>query len=216
MRPVAFPRKRIAGIVLLSTMALACEQERNSVPRRDSVRPAMTDHVRPAPNGPLRYASIGRVAMPAEISAWDIDVSPTGAGLPPGHGSYAAGATLFAQKCAACHGTRGEGLATYPRLIGSEPREGFPFGQHLEYIKTIGNYWPYATTVYDYIHRAMPLTAPGSLTSDEVYSLVAYLLAENGIVRRDAVIDSYSLPRVRMPARDHFVVDNRTGGPVFR
>jgi cytochrome c len=157
-----------------------------------------------------------RPATAAEVAAWDIDVNPDGKGLPAGRGTYAEGAAIFAQKCASCHGARGEGMGPYPRLVGREPRAGFPFGQDLRYVKTIGNYWPYATTVYDYVHRAMPLTAPGSLKPNEVYSLTAFLLAENEIIPRDAVIDAKTLPRVRMPARDHFVVDDRAGGAAFR
>jgi S-disulfanyl-L-cysteine oxidoreductase SoxD len=208
--------RRVVAAILLATAPIACKNERKALAGDDPISLAAADRVRATPGVPARFASIGRVASNAEISAWDIDVSPTGAGLPAGRGSYTAGATLFAQKCAACHGSRGEGLASFPTLVGTEPREGFPFGRDFKYVKTIGNYWPYSTTLYDYIRRAMPLNAPGSLRSDEVYSLVAYLLAENGIVRRDAVVDSRTLPRVRMPARDHFVVDNRTGGPVFR
>lgn len=163
-----------------------------------------------------RYAGIGRTATPEEIRAWDIDVNPTGSNLPAGSGTYAAGAGLFAQKCSACHGAHGEGIGPYPRLIGRDPRAGFPFGQDPSYVKTVGNYWPYATTVYDYVHRAMPLTQPGSLRPDEVYSVVDYLLAENGIVGRDAVMDARTLPRVQMPARGRFVRDDRTGGRTFR
>jgi cytochrome c len=207
----------IVGGIALSAVA-ACSRDR-AEPRAPTVTPADTappSDMNPARGDGDHHASIGRSATRAETRAWDIDVNPTGRGLPAGHGSYDTGALLFAQKCAACHGTRGEGLATYPRLIGREPRGGFPFGQDLQYVKTIGNYWPYATTLYDYINRAMPLTAPGSLSSDQVYSLVAFLLAENGITDRTATIDARSLPRVRMPAREHFVVDNRTGGRGFR
>jgi len=107
-------------------------------------------------------------------------------------------------------------MAIYPKLIGREPRSDFPFGRDPKIVKTIGNYWPYSTTVFDYVRRAMPLTAPGSLSSNEVYDLVAYLLAENGIIPRDAVIDQRSLPAVKMPARDRFVRDDRTGGAVCR
>ena len=161
-------------------------------------------------------ATIGRAATPAEIQAWDIDVNPTGRGLPPGRGTHDEGARLFAAKCAACHGARGEGMAIYPKLIGREPRAEFPFGRDPKIPKTVGNYWPYSTTLFDYVRRAMPLTAPGSLSSTEVYDLVAFLLAENEVIARDAVVDQRSLPAIRMPARDRFVRDDRTGGAVFR
>lgn len=187
----------LGALAMLVVLAAACS------PRRDS------DLVPP-------YAGIGRSATPEEIHAWDIDVNPTGSNLPPGRGTYAAGATIFAQKCSACHGAHGEGIGPYPRLIGRDPRAGFPFGRDPSYAKTVGNYWPYATTVYDYVHRAMPLTQPGSLRPDEVYSVVDYLLAENQIVGRDAVMDAITLPRVQMPARGRFVRDDRTGGATFR
>lgn len=106
-------------------------------------------------------------------------------------------------------------MATNPRLIGAEPRD-FSFARDPKLPKTIGNYWPYATTLYDYINRAMPFTAPGSLPPSDVYSVVAFLLAENGIVGRQDVIDAASLPRVHMPAHERFVPDDRAGGRVFR
>jgi len=165
---------------------------------------------------PARFGTIGRTPTASEIHDWNIDVNSSGAGLPPGRGTYARGATLFAERCAACHGARGEGIPPFPKLIGHERREGFPFGRDAKYAKTIGNYWPYATTLYDYINRAMPFTAPGSLRSDDVYSLVSFLLTENEIVGRGVVMDARTLRDVRMPARDRFVVDNRTGGAGFR
>jgi cytochrome c len=159
---------------------------------------------------------LGRRATEADIRPWDIDVNPTGATLPKGRGTYAAGQALFAAQCASCHGARGEGMhPAYPMLVGAEPKD-FSFADDFTRTKTIGNYWPYATTLYDYVNRAMPLTAPGSLTPDQVYSLVAYLLAENGVIGRDAVMDATTLPAVRMPGRDRFVPDDRTGGPTFR
>jgi hypothetical protein len=175
--------------------------------------------VRATPASPPRFG-VARAATAAEVAAWDIDANPAGVGLPPGRGTHAEGAAVYARKCASCHGQRGEGMGTgaaaYPKLIGREPRDGFPFGQDLKHVKTVGNYWPYATTLYDYIHRAMPLTAPGSLAPGEVYALTAFLLAENEIIGKDAVVDATSLPKVRMPARDRFVRDDRTGGPTFR
>ena len=159
---------------------------------------------------------IGRPATAEEVAAWDIDVNPAGEGLPPGQGTAAEGAEVFAATCAACHGAKGEGLDAAPALIGREPREGFPFGQSLRFTRTVGNYWPYATTLYDYINRTMPPTAPGSLTADQIYSAVAWILARNEIIGTATVIDAASLPRIRMPARDRFVPDDRTGGPEFR
>jgi S-disulfanyl-L-cysteine oxidoreductase SoxD len=165
---------------------------------------------------PSAQWDIGRPALPAEIAAWDIDVNPAGEGLPPGNGTHETGARVWAAKCAVCHGAGGEGNEQYPRVVGREPEDGFPFGRQLRYVRTVGNYWPYATTLYDYIRRAMPLTAPGSLSADEIYGVVAWLLVENRIVPPDAVIDARTLPDVRMPARDRFVDDDRTGGKEFR
>jgi len=163
---------------------------------------------------PTRYG-FGRPATAAEVRAWDIDVMPDGTGLPPGSGAASQGAAIYARKCAACHGKTGtEG--PFDRLVGREPRERFPFGRDPRLVKTIGNYWPYATTLYDYINRAMPLDAPGSLKPNEVYSLVAFLLSRNEIIADTAVMNAANLPRVVMPAHDRFVTDTRRGGPEIR
>jgi cytochrome c len=203
-----------AAVVLCA--AAACDPGARDGGDGAAARPA---HVRATPAPPARFGA-GRAATAAEAAAWDLDANPAGVGLPPGSGTHARGAVVYAQQCASCHGARGEGMGTgaaaYPKLVGREPREGFPFGQDLKHVKTVGNYWPYATTVYDYIRRAMPLTAPGSLAPDDVYALTAFLLAENEIIARDAVVDAASLPGVRMPARDRFVRDDRTGGATFR
>ena len=213
------PHRAMARAVAITgaiTLLAACRGgDRRVVEQHGTVATTAVD-VRAAPVWPNRLDGIGRRASRSEIDAWNIDVNPSGAGLPPGSGTYAVGATLFAQKCAACHGARGEGLATYPKLIGRDPRTGFPFGTDPHLAKTIGNYWPYSTTLYDYIHRAMPLTAPGSLQPHEIYSVIAFLLTENQIIDKTTVVDARSLPRIRMPARGHFVSDDRTGGRVFR
>lgn len=159
---------------------------------------------------------LGHSPSAGTIAAIDIDANSTGVGLPAGQGTRATGAIVYAQRCALCHGPHGEGIDKYPKLIGREPPPGFVFASDVKAVKTIGNYWPYATTLYDYIHRAMPFTAPGSLTADETYGLVAYLLAENGIVPPNTVINAKSLPTIKMPARAHFVLDNREGGGTFR
>ena len=178
-------------------------------------------HEAPAP--PDRFG-LGRPVTAAEIAALDRDVTPDGHGLPPGNGTATQGAAVFAAKCAACHGPAGEGqagapppgYAAAPKLIGRDPREGFPFGQDPKLVKTVGNYWPYATTVFDYVRRAMPVTAPGTLTNEETYALVAYLLAQNEIIDRNAVLDSATLVAVKMPAKDRFVPDDRKGGATFK
>jgi S-disulfanyl-L-cysteine oxidoreductase SoxD len=147
---------------------------------------------------------LGRPATPEEIKALDIDVMPDGRGLPPGRGTVAEGATIYASKCASCHGAKGQGGAA-DRLVGNEPNQ-----------RTVGNYWPYATTLYDYTFRSMPFMQPGSLTPNETYALVAFILNMNGIVPENAVMDAASLPKVAMPAHNKFVLDNRTGGKVVK
>ena len=151
---------------------------------------------------------IGRPATPAEIAALDIDVGPDGAGLPPGRGTAADGAPVYAARCAGCHGKTGK-EGPNDVLVGRLPGDAFPFARDARAPKTIGSYWPYATTVFDYIRRAMPPDAPGSLKDDEVYGLVAYLLSLNELIPADAVVDAASLPKVKMPAHDHFVPDTR-------
>jgi len=157
---------------------------------------------------PTRFG-FGRPATPEEIARLDIDVMPDGTGLPPGRGTPAEGATIYASKCAACHGKTGrEGPNDV--LVGRAPTEGFPFSQDPALRHTIGNYWPYATTVFDYVRRAMPPTSPGSLTDNEVYALTAFLLHANELIASDLVMDRSTLPGVKMPAREHFVPDART------
>lgn len=156
---------------------------------------------------------LGRAATPEEIAAWDIDVNAKGEGLPAGHGSVAEGRELYAAQCAACHGVKGEG-GVGPKLVGPEPKTGF--ADDWKQARTIGNWWPYATTIYDYVHRAMPQTAPGTLTPDQTYALTAFLLAENGLVGPDFVADATSLPAVKMGATVSFVPDDRSGTTDFR
>jgi len=159
--------------------------------------------------------AIGHDATPAEIAALDIDFGPDGAGAPSGSGSVAEGKAVYNVQCVGCHGLTGQ-EGPNAALVGREPRDGFPFGETRGIRKTIGNYWPYATTIFDYVNRAMPLTSPGSLTADEVYAVAAYILFLNEIIPEDAVMDAHTLPAVVMPARDRFVPDNRVGGPQVR
>jgi cytochrome c len=169
-----------------------------------AVAPAQTK----TPPKPPASFGIGRPATAAEIAALDIDVGPDGAGLPPGRGTSADGAPIYGTRCAACHGKTGK-EGPNDVLVGRIPGDAFPFAKDPRAPKTIGSYWPYATTVFDYIRRAMPPDRPGSLHDDEVYALVAFLLAQNELIPPDAVIDAASLPKVRMPAHDHFVPDTR-------
>jgi len=151
--------------------------------------------VQPAPTAPFGF---GRPATPADIQRIDIDARPDGQGLPAGGGSATDGAPIFAASCAGCHGANGEGTPAGPRLVDPAP---FRAGVNQP---TIGNYWPYATTVWDYIHRAMPFDSPGSLSADETYALTAYLLAQNGIIGETDRMDATTLPRTRMPNRENF------------
>ena len=147
--------------------------------------------------------AVGQPATAEDIRLWNIDVAPSGDGLPPGSGTVRQGATAYAAKCAKCHGASGtEG--PMDRLVGGRQTLGTPAP-----VKTIGSYWPYATTLYDYIHRAMPFDAPQSLTPEEVYSVTAWLLYQNGIIAEDAVIDASTLPAIQMPNRHGFVPDPR-------
>jgi S-disulfanyl-L-cysteine oxidoreductase SoxD len=136
---------------------------------------------------------VGQVVTESELVAWDIDIGVDGAGLPPGRGSVQEGKAIYEAKCLACHGREGQG-GPMDRLAGGQGtlKSAAP-------IKTIGSYWPHATTVFDYVRRAMPLDKPQSLTADEVYALTAYLLHLNRIVGADAVMDAKTLPKIRMP-----------------
>lgn len=156
-----------------------------------------------AATGPL---GLGRPATAGEIAAIDIDVRPDGAGLPLGGGTAADGAPVWGRACRSCHGPAGEGGIAAP-VVGRDPAARPP---------TVGNYWPYATTLYDYIYRAMPRNAPGTLSPDEVYGLVAWILEKNGIIDDEAVMNAATLPDVVMPARDRFVPDDRLESDAVR
>ena len=123
----------------------------------------------------------------------------------------AEGAAVYSAKCASCHGDKGEGRSA-ERLAERTAGDRFAFATDASLARTIGSYWPYATTLYDYTSRAMPFLQPGTLAPDETYALVAYLLFLNGLIAEETVMDQASLPKVRMPARDRFVPDNRRGG----
>jgi cytochrome c len=148
----------------------------------------------------------GTTASEQEIAAVDIDAMPDGRGLPPGSGTYAQGREVYMAQCAACHGEQLEGIPDLggDKLIGG--RDSLASGSP---VKTVESYWPYATTLFDYVKRAMPLVAPGSLSDDEVYAVSAFILAEAGIIGQDQVIDATTLPEVLMPNRDGFVPDPR-------
>ncbi len=143
------------------------------------------------PNG---HFGFGSSATPEQIAGWDIDIAPDGTGLPPGSGTVQQGEALFAKLGAKCHGAKGEGTDAAPALVGGQ---GTLATDHP--VKTVGSYWPYATTLFDYIRRAMPADNPQSLAPDQVYALCAYILNLNGIVPANAVMDAKTLPQVVMP-----------------
>lgn len=148
--------------------------------------------------------NLGRVAAPDEIASWDISIGPDGAGLPPGGGSPKQGEAVYTAKCLGCHGEKGTGKPNDP-LVGGQ---GTLAGSQTP-VKTVGSFWLYATTLFDYVRRAMPLNAPKSLGNDEVYSVVAYILQLNGIIGENDAMNAQTLPLVRMPNRDGFVTFSR-------
>lgn len=208
MRHMSATIRRRMLIMALSTAPIAVGCRMEEQPERVAIS-------RADPAAPERFG-LGRAPTEQEIAAVDHDVNGSGIGLPPGSGDATRGATVYRDKCAACHGARGEGLAPNPPLVGREPRDGFPFANDMKLVRTVGNYWPYATTLFDYIRRTMPLQAPGSLTVQELYSVTAYLLVANEVIPAGSALDSATLRAVRMPARDRFVPDDRRGGAVVR
>lgn len=162
---------------------------------------------------PPATLGIGRAATAEEIAAWDLDVNPRGEGLPAGQGTVEQGRALYAAQCVACHGPKGEG-GLGPQLIGPAQKTGFSDDPKLA--RTIGNWWPHPTTIYDYLRRAMPQHMPGSLTPDQIYGLTAFLLAENGAVAPDFVATPASLPGVKMPTTVQFIADDRESATTVR
>src|ERR1700681_2661290 len=146
---------------------------------------------------------IGRVATPAEIAGWNIDIDRDGHNLPPGSGTVGRGHEVFDQQCAACHGAKGEG-GVGDRLAGGQGTLATP-----KPVRTVASYWPYAPTLFDYIRRAMPQNAPQSLSNDDVYAVSAYILNLNGLLPTDATLDARTLAAIKMPNRGMFVSDPR-------
>ena len=147
---------------------------------------------------------LGRVALPEEIAAWDMDVSPDGTGLPPGSGSVEDGEALFADYCAICHGDFAEGVDNWPKLAGGEDTLADE-----DPLKTVGSYWPYLSTTWDYVHRSMPFGNAQTLSDDEVYAIVAYILYSNYLVDDDFVLSNENFASVELPNAGGFVIDDR-------
>lgn len=144
--------------------------------------------------------NLGRVATSAEVTGWDVSIPPDGTGLPPGRGTSAQGAVVYERKCLNCHGEKGAGQPN-DRLVGDHGTLASRTP-----VRTVGSYWPYATTVFDYVRRAMPYTQSHSLSDDEVYAVTAYLLHLNGIIGEADVMDAQTLPKIKMPNRDNFIL----------
>src|SRR3954447_6155185 len=151
--------------------------------------------------GTSKPQALGTPVGAAEIARWDISIPPSGAGLPAGGGTARQGQQVYEQKCMACHGAKGAGkpadaLAGGAGTLASKTP-----------VRTVGSYWPYATTLFDYVRRAMPITNPLSLSNDEVYAVSAYILSLNSIIPEDAILDAQTLPQIKMPNREGFVSD---------
>lgn len=185
---------------LIVVLSIASCKGDNKSPRSLVYQPNDTS------NWPASFG-FGRIATATEIGRLDIDISPDGRGLPAGSGTVGSGSIIYQIKCAFCHGSTGKEGPFNP-LVGV-------MGDTTK-AKTIGNYWPYSTTIFDYIRRAMPYNMPGSLTNGEVYDLTAYLLYKNQIIDSATGINSLNLPGIKMPAQKFFVNDDRHGGPEVR
>ncbi|MEP2716941.1 c-type cytochrome [Pseudophaeobacter sp.] len=167
--------------------------------------PAATQPVAPVPSPADGFGfGLGRVALPEEIAAWDIDVSPDGTGLPVGSGDALTGEEVFAEKCAACHGDFAEGVDNWPKLAG-----GHGTLDHEDPLKTVGSYWPYLSTTWDYVNRSMPFGAAQTLEPNEVYAIVAYILYSNDLVDEDFVLSDETFADVTLPNAEGFFVDDR-------
>ena len=175
-------KKNIAGGLLMATLFAGCATPDNS-----------------APATPTRGPNLGATPSAAQLAAMDTSIPPSGAGLPAGSGNVAQGAKVYVAKCESCHGPKGVGKPA-DALVGGigSLASGKP-------VRTVGSYWPYPTTFFDYVRRAMPTNAPQTLSNDEVYAVTAYVLNLNGIVPESAVMNAQTLPQVKMPNRDGFI-----------
>jgi S-disulfanyl-L-cysteine oxidoreductase SoxD len=148
--------------------------------------------------------NLGKSISPEDLAAWDISIGPDGAGLPPGSGTPKQGEVVFNTKCQACHGAKGAGTPN-DRLVGGQGT----IASDKPAVKTVGSYWPYATTLFDYVRRAMPYVQSKSLSNDEIYAVAAYILNLNGVISDNDTIDAQTLPKVKMPNRDGFIPFHR-------
>jgi len=186
--------------LLLSVVALSACIAGNSSAQSETT---VSEYNQPAETSAGHYG-VGSDASLTEIAGWDIDIRPDGLGLPDGSGTAEDGEMMYEEQCASCHGSFGEGVGRYPVLAGGEGTLTEPRPE-----KTIGSFWPYASTLWDYIHRAMPFTAPQSLSDDEVYAITAYVLYLNDLVDYDFELSQDNLAMIEMPNKDGFFLDDR-------
>ncbi len=217
------PIARLGALAAVTVLAVACggavetgaTRGRAGTTAEPTARFADLDAgaVAGGPGAGKRFG-LGSPAEAKLVAAMDRDIGAAGAELPAGRGTVAEGGALYKAQCAMCHGASGEGMEpAFPRLLGRVPEaEGYRFALDPKLPHTIGNYWSHATTLFDYIRRAMPHTAPGSLTDDQTYALTAYLLAMDDVIARDATLDAAALRAVKMPYADRYVPDDRQPG----
>ena len=197
-----FSRNTVIPAAVAAVVLLASGCARNAPPAGQPAEATATALGQPATTQEMATpaAAFGQPATAQEIAHWDIDVSPDGTGLPQGSGTPERGKQVFETNCQACHGVNGQG-GIGGRLVGGQGTLA-----SADPVKTVGSYWPYATTVFDYIHRAMPYPKPGSLSIDDTYAVTAYILNLNGIWPNRQQLDKTNLPQVKMPNRNGFVV----------
>jgi mono/diheme cytochrome c family protein len=194
-------RSTFYGLAVVALTVTAADIARRSYAADSKKAVSLSDYNVAAKT--VRYG-LGRAAITADFTKHDYLVGPKGQGLPKGRGNGAQGRSVYMQSCVACHGLRGEGTSEYPTLVGGQGTL-----KSDKALPTVGSYWPYATTVWDYVNRAMPYQDPGTLKPDEVYAVTAYLLTMNGIVSPDFELNENTLPAVKMPNRNGFVPDPR-------
>ncbi len=200
------PWLRCAAALALALGTIGCDEPaRGGETGAEGAPPETLQRTSPPPGtSQTGTYGFGEPATEEEIARWDIDVGPDGEGLPPGSGTVEEGAVVYEAACARCHGLTGiEG--EFGPVVATEGAEAFPFGREPDLTTSIGNYWPYASTVFDYVRRAMPFDDPGSLSDDDVYAVTAWLLWRNDLIPENAVLDAQSLADVEMPAKEHFV-----------
>lgn len=206
-----FPKKVPKDIwyFLLAFIVSGCAPDTGDMPATinltdNNIAGSSTDPMASYQGSHVGYYGYGSPASAAEIAGWDIDIRPDGQGLPEGSGSVEDGEWLYEDKCAECHGSFGEGSGRYPVLAGGQDSLS-----DTRPTKTVGSYWPYTSTLFDYIRRAMPFTQPESLTADETYAITAYVLYLNDVVEDDFVLNRHNLPAVHLPNEGNFVADPR-------